>query len=586
MFTLGIVACNNKDDDEIELINNEQEETFNVLFSAGFETPSEDINLDDGTSLQKMKFGQTTESILFEASDVFGIFGVDIPGHPKRQGEIVALDDGGASITISCGFIKGKDDDYLDGPFYAVYPYDAAKSLSSDNKILATIPTEQHPGVDNSFDPKAFISCAYSAEKAQQFQFKNAVSMLRVNIPQGAKKIKYFEVKSLGGSIAGNIEIEMNDGIITNVTPKDNNQTTIKFSREDGDFLTDDVDYYVCLAPTQLQSGFTVTYYTDESNYSVSKYSTAQFKRAKIAKVSPKNYFYGTSKWYKVVRDGQLAIDLGMIFGHERVYWSYYNYGAISYSDCGDLFGWAQDDGKCGVTYQDITSYDSRHFPVMGNWRPATAQEFDELFTGSIVSESIKETDDVWKVTYKNRSLYFPRDVHVKAIKMTYISGDELYVLCEQVCTKEQLLERYSDLTKQRWYRKTYDTYGVYDLLKVMIKNSYTTDDEIVEFIQSTGNTVPSSIAEVKSKNSLYDACYWCYDGDAADNVFYGNFFHIVDETDKGTYNSFSYPWYISMNISEADWPTFEDLAPHTLALPYRMVYREAVLYTTPTPTK
>lgn len=417
MLTLGMVACNDKEDDEVEVINVDQEETFNVLYSANFEPSTEDINLDD-SSLQKMKFVEGTQNVVFESSDKFGIFGVDIPGKDVRYGQIASIGETGSDITIEVSFFKS-DEQYLDGAFYAVYPRSAVKSLSSDNKIIATIPTEQHPGENNSFDPNAYICCAYSQSKAQQFHFKNAISMLKVHIPSAMDgKLRSFVVESLEGSIAGDIEIEMNDGLVTNVTTKQNTKKSITFSKE-GEFLSGGVDYYVCVAPSKLQKGFYITFYTDDQNYSVIKYPAVEFKKSKFATASVGKYFHGEKCWYKIVRDGQLGIDIGMVVGGKKIFWSPKDCGASSSAVSGTLYGWGNEAGKYLKDYQVLNSFSDFKNPYSqgSGWSVPTADYFRLLLLNSDIEVNYRTIEDeegiinvptAYIATYNNRVLTFP----------------------------------------------------------------------------------------------------------------------------------------------------------------------------------
>ena len=150
--------------------------------------------------------------------------------------------------------------------FLLAYPYSAAKGVQ-DGKLLLTVPAEQ-VAVTGSFDPAAAISAAASADLAQPVKFKNALALLKINVPADLdKKVIKITVEAKGGeSLAGDI--------LFDVASKANTLSA------DGKAAVSLLaappmaagDYYLAVRPCDLPSGVKVTvllgdksYYTRES---------------------------------------------------------------------------------------------------------------------------------------------------------------------------------------------------------------------------------------------------------------------------------------------------------------------------------
>lgn len=150
--------------------------------------------------------------------------------------------------------------------FLLAYPYSAAKGVQ-DGKLLLTVPAEQ-VAVTGSFDPAAAISAAASADLAQPVKFKNALALLKINVPADLdKKVIKITIEAKGGeSLAGDI--------LFDVASKANTLSA------DGKAAVSLLaappmaagDYYLAVRPCDLPSGVKVTvllgdksYYTRES---------------------------------------------------------------------------------------------------------------------------------------------------------------------------------------------------------------------------------------------------------------------------------------------------------------------------------
>ena len=566
MFATSFVACN-KESDEV-VIDNDNENSianYNINFKADFEVPTLVSDLDE-TSLQKMKFEDNgSYKVSFEESDEISIWGES--GYCSKG--FVSVLNSSTDIDIKA-VVKEED---KDGSFYALIPHSASRNNNavSSGVIDAEIPSTQY-AVSKSCDPRAFITCAYSEAGASNFHFKNATSMLKITTNKDYHSIT---IESLSGQLAGTIGIQMSGENVSNITLKDNTARKITLQGSNG--MVNAGEYYVAVAPSTIKHTLVITCIDDDDNYSSAKFSQVEFKKSLVSKVNVSKYVHGEKCWYIVKRDGQLGVDLGMVVGGYRVYWAPYNYGATSYTDQGTLFGWGQKEGRCGETYEAITNYNDRYFPSNGNWKPASANEFDELLTGNIAAEKINMIVDVWKVTYHNRSLYFPRDVETKVQEVAYLSNTDLYNFCAQVFSRDEFIEgfynEFQEIPSRYWINEN-NVSTLAGLLTKYSSRTNVTDEVIIAFIEGREISVPKDYADMYSM--LYDVCLWCEDGYDADNKFYGNFVRIMTASEFETKNSFSYDEHIYESIDDFD--IFENFPAYSVAFPYRMVYREPVV--------
>ena len=124
--------------------------------------------------------------------------------------EIAVHADGAAAVKFSTA-VEGEVVEFTSetavtgSSFLLAYPYSAAKGVQ-DGKLLLTIPAEQ-VAVTGSFDPAAAISAAASADLTQPVKFKNALALLKINVPSDLdKKVIKITVEAKGGeSLAGDI---------------------------------------------------------------------------------------------------------------------------------------------------------------------------------------------------------------------------------------------------------------------------------------------------------------------------------------------------------------------------------------------
>ena len=92
--------------------------------------------------------------------------------------------------------------------FLMVSPFEAAKGVQS-GKVLVTIPENQTP-VAGSFDPAAGIAVASATDLSKGVSFKNAMSLLKINVPADldGKVVKITVEAKNGEALAGDVLVD------------------------------------------------------------------------------------------------------------------------------------------------------------------------------------------------------------------------------------------------------------------------------------------------------------------------------------------------------------------------------------------
>ena len=184
----------------------------------------------------------------------------------EADDEIAVYADGAAAVKFTTesegASVQFKSETEVSGSsFLFAYPYNAAKGVQ-DGKLLLTIPSEQTART-GSFDPCAALSAASSTDLTQPVKFKNALSLLKFNIPAGLDgKISSITVESKGDeAIAGDI--------LLNVADKTNEVSAngAKAITLSGNSMAQGY-YYVAVRPCVHASGIKVTaLFYDETVY-------------------------------------------------------------------------------------------------------------------------------------------------------------------------------------------------------------------------------------------------------------------------------------------------------------------------------
>lgn len=160
--------------------------------------------------------------------------------------------------------------------FLFAYPYNASKGVQ-DGKLLLTIPSEQTARI-GSFDPHAALSAASATDLTQPVKFKNALSLLKFNIPAELDgKISSITVESKGGeALAGDILLNVADK--TNEVSANGTYSVTLSSTQMAQG-----NYFIAVRPCNLLSGIRVLAWTaDGKNAYVRESKACEFLVNKI----------------------------------------------------------------------------------------------------------------------------------------------------------------------------------------------------------------------------------------------------------------------------------------------------------------
>ena len=151
--------------------------------------------------------------------------------------------------------------------FLMVSPFEAAKGVQS-GKVLVTVPENQTP-VAGSFDPAAGIAVASATDLGKGVSFKNAMSLLKINVPAvlGGKVVKITVESNNGETLAGDVLVDaasMANSVTSNGKSAVNLLTSPSMAA---------ANYYVAVRPCTVAKGVKVsvlladkTVYTRESS--------------------------------------------------------------------------------------------------------------------------------------------------------------------------------------------------------------------------------------------------------------------------------------------------------------------------------
>ena len=150
--------------------------------------------------------------------------------------------------------------DLTDDVLYAVYPYDAAVTLTNDGKLSnVTVPAVQ-TATSGSFDPKAYIAVAKSTDK-ENFSFKSVGGFVKFNLEDATNVKSVTMVSNAGANMActGTANLK-NDGSVAHESPYVNASSSVKL---EGTFETGK-EYFMVVRPQPYTGGITLYIeYTD-----------------------------------------------------------------------------------------------------------------------------------------------------------------------------------------------------------------------------------------------------------------------------------------------------------------------------------
>ena len=203
-------------------------ELIPMSFTAGSEATRAEIN---------------EQAIHWQAGDQINVF--DASGTTY---EPFTTTEGGASVTFEG--MAGKSEGY-----YALYPYQSDAKMENGT-IFAKLPSVQ-TAVENSFDPKAFISVARSDAEGN-FTFKNVMALVKFTMPEGENASSVtLSANADGENLSGSAKITFNDNGIpsqTYVSGEMHKTVTLKGNLEAGKTY-----YFAVRSGISFKEGLTIS---------------------------------------------------------------------------------------------------------------------------------------------------------------------------------------------------------------------------------------------------------------------------------------------------------------------------------------
>lgn len=193
----------------------------------------------------------------WEADDLVAIY----DGTAKRQFTVASVENGVATLTgkVAAGSTE----------FYAVFPYSAAADAlpTAEGQVSLNLPAVQTLAEGKNFDEDAFVTVG----KVQDGNvvLKNAVSVLKLNIPEGVSSVRLqgFAYESISGGVYASSDAVAGQGEVSSVTLKPSGET----------FAAG--EHYIALLPTKFTAGFKVVYSQEGKIAVVKKTSAVEFPR-------------------------------------------------------------------------------------------------------------------------------------------------------------------------------------------------------------------------------------------------------------------------------------------------------------------
>ena len=206
--------------------------------------------------------------------------------------EIAVHADGAAAVKFSTATEGAAVEFTSETPvtgssFLLAYPFSAANGVQ-DGKLLLTVPSEQ-VAVTGTFDPDAALSAAAATDLSQPVKFKNALALLKINVPSDLdKKVIKITVESNGGdALAGDI---LFDVMSKANTLSANGKTAVSLLAAPP--MTAG-DYYLAVRPCDLPSGVNVTVLLGDKSYYTRTSGACEFKANTIYNMG----IIGTTGW-------------------------------------------------------------------------------------------------------------------------------------------------------------------------------------------------------------------------------------------------------------------------------------------------
>ena len=237
--------------------------------------------IKEESKLVPMTFTATQESNVGTRTAINGFNGIDVDWQTSDK---ISVFDGQGNRTFT--LTEDVEDGKFSGTassqatsFTAVYPYTEGAQLKSDGSVSGiTLPAEQTATL-YSFDPKAALMMAVSTkDKKYNLDFKNAVSLIKLQIEFPCKKI----VLTANEDIAGTGTLTYNNGA-PSISFTSNQSKTITLKPATGEYLKKG-QYFIVVPPITLTKGFSISFHASDEYCVYTRTSTKSntFNRSKF----------------------------------------------------------------------------------------------------------------------------------------------------------------------------------------------------------------------------------------------------------------------------------------------------------------
>ncbi len=217
-------------------------------------------------------------SVVFQAGDAVSV----MSGSENAR---LTTEAGGASASFS-GTVADAEQ------YLVLSPYNEAAALQSASVVRITIPEVQR-AVPGGVDPKALISAGIALKGSSSVKLFNAVSLVKVVVPDG---LTVKEIQVAGGygqniAICGQFDFNAQEESLALSVVADKTSTVITLVPAEGESVIAPGTYYVAVRPkTTYDGGFTVAYVNGDNQLCKRATRTvADIKRSHIFPVGSLN---------------------------------------------------------------------------------------------------------------------------------------------------------------------------------------------------------------------------------------------------------------------------------------------------------
>ena len=274
---MAMASCSSSDDEVAEI--KEESKLVPMTFTA-----TQESNVGTRTALN------AGTGVDWQTSDKISVF----DGQGNRTFTLTEdVEDGKFSGTASSEAIS----------FTAVYPYTEGATLEKDGSVSGiTLPAEQTATL-YSFDPKAALMMAVSTkDKKYNLDFKNAVSLIKLETKFACKKI----VLTANEDIAGTGTLTYNNGE-PSISFTSNQSKTITLKPATGEYFKAG-QYVIVVPPITLTKGFSISFHASDE-YCVYTRTSTQSNTFHRNKFKPFGIFKTTGNEWKWTYNSRGIVD-------------------------------------------------------------------------------------------------------------------------------------------------------------------------------------------------------------------------------------------------------------------------------------